>query len=192
MAPCWWSHGPIHKVCLPFLTFCPSPMLFLENPTTSDSCRPRPIPNNVPHLPPRLHPLMGTHRSPSLHRPHPHAHPRHPPTLTSPLASERQQSTVVATVIDRVVSAISTIKAFNTIPHKLSHTDAAFHWLDRAAGKLTALGQFIMSFWFGSKLVREDNISAGDVMAVFWAYLIATSDTQMRISQFIIHAKGIF
>ena len=126
--------------------------------------------------------------------------------LASPLlASERQQSAIVATIIDRAVSAISTVKAFNAAPHEHSRADAAFHRLERAAGKLSAvwgvtsaLGQFVMmgmfvqGFWFGSKLVREGKISAGDVMAVFWACLIATSNMQMCIPQFIILAKGKF
>ena len=42
------------------------------------------------------------------------------------------------------------------------------------------------------KLVREDKISAEDVMTGFWACLIATSNVQMSIPQFIILAKGKF
>ena len=42
------------------------------------------------------------------------------------------------------------------------------------------------------KLVREDKISAEDVMTGFWACLIATSNVQMCIPQFIILAKGKF
>ncbi|EDR11397.1 uncharacterized protein LACBIDRAFT_323952 [Laccaria bicolor S238N-H82] len=51
---------------------------------------------------------------------------------------------------------------------------------------------FVQGFWFGSKLVRGNKISAGDVMAVFWACLIATSNMQMCFPQFIILAKGKF
>ena len=42
------------------------------------------------------------------------------------------------------------------------------------------------------KLVREGKISAEDVMTSFWACLIATSNVQMCIPQFIILAKGKF
>ena len=42
------------------------------------------------------------------------------------------------------------------------------------------------------KLVREDKISADDVMTGFWACLIATSNVHMCIPQFIILAKGKF
>jgi len=76
--------------------------------------------------------------------------------LASPLlASERQQSAIVATIIDRAISAISTVKAFNAAPHEHSRADAASHRLDRAAGKLSAvwgvtsaLGQFVMMSMF--------------------------------------------
>src|SRR6202042_2481292 len=38
----------------------------------------------------------------------------------------------------------------------------------------------------------EHSVAAGDVMAVFWACLIATSNLQMCIPQFIVLAKGKF
>jgi len=54
------------------------------------------------------------------------------------------------------------------------------------------MAMFVQGFWFGAKLVREGKCSAGDVMAVFWACLIATSNLQMCIPQFITFAKGKF
>ena len=45
---------------------------------------------------------------------------------------------------------------------------------------------------FRLKLVREGEISAEDVMTVFWACLIATSNVQMFIPQSIILANGQF
>jgi len=50
----------------------------------------------------------------------------------------------------------------------------------------------VQGFWFGSKLVREVRISPGNVMAVFWARLTASSNLQMCIPQFIVLAKGKF
>ena len=47
------------------------------------------------------------------------------------------------------------------------------------------VAMFVQGFWFGSKLVRNGKIGAGDVMSVFWAYLIATSNHQMCIPQLI-------
>ena len=54
------------------------------------------------------------------------------------------------------------------------------------------MAMFVQGFWFGAKLVREGKIGAGDVMAVFWACLIAASNLQMSIPQFIVFTKGKF
>jgi ATP-binding cassette subfamily B (MDR/TAP) protein 1 len=54
------------------------------------------------------------------------------------------------------------------------------------------MGMFVQGFWFGGKLVRDGKVSSGDVMAVFWACLIATSNLQLCIPQFIILTKGKF
>ena len=54
------------------------------------------------------------------------------------------------------------------------------------------MAMFVQGFWFGAKLVREGKIGAGDVMAVFWACLIAASNLQMCIPQFIVLTKGKF
>jgi ATP-binding cassette subfamily B (MDR/TAP) protein 1 len=50
-----------------------------------------------------------------------------------------------------------------------------------AAAQFVSMAMFVQGFWFGSKLVRDGKIGAGDVMAVFWACLIATSNLQMCI-----------
>ncbi|PPQ92085.1 hypothetical protein CVT25_008266 [Psilocybe cyanescens] len=119
------------------------------------------------------------------------------------LAHEREQTGVAATIVDRAVAAISTVKAFNAA--NLEHTRASdiFVTLRLAARSLNKLwavtsgvsqfvmmAMFVQGFWFGSKLVREGKISAGDVMAVFWACLIASSNLQMCVPQFIVLAKG--
>jgi ATP-binding cassette subfamily B (MDR/TAP) protein 1 len=52
------------------------------------------------------------------------------------------------------------------------------------------MGMFVQGFWFGSKLVRDGSVTPGDVMAVFWACLIATSNLQMCIPHSITMAKG--
>ena len=51
---------------------------------------------------------------------------------------------------------------------------------------------FVQGFWFGAKLVRENEVGPGDVMAVFWACLIAATNLQMCIPQFITLTKGKF
>lgn len=64
--------------------------------------------------------------------------------------------------------------------------------LTSGMSQFTMMGMFVQGFWFGSKLVRDGSISAGDVMAVFWACLIATSNLQMCIPQVVTVTKGKF
>jgi ATP-binding cassette subfamily B (MDR/TAP) protein 1 len=127
-------------------------------------------------------------------------------TFANPLLSaERDQTGLSATIIDRAISAISTVKVFNAIPYETSRANQSFNNLKSAAIKLnfvwgltSGMAQFVMmamfvqGFWFGAKLVRENKVAAGDVMAVFWACLIAASNLQMCIPQFIVLAKGKF
>lgn len=121
------------------------------------------------------------------------------------LAAERSQTATAATLADRAIAAISTVKAFNASSHEQSSLDVVLDRVGTAAKRLNAiwgltsgLAQFVMmamfvqGFWFGSKLVKEGKVGAGDVMAVFWACLIATSNLQMCIPQFITLAKGKF
>jgi ATP-binding cassette subfamily B (MDR/TAP) protein 1 len=121
------------------------------------------------------------------------------------LAAERAQIATAGTLVDRAVVAIATVKAFNAVPHELSALNPILDSIRGAARKLNAawgftscLSQFVMmtmfvqGFWFGAKLVRDGKISAGDVMSVFWACLIATSNMQMCIPQLITLTKGKF
>ncbi|KAJ7172361.1 P-loop containing nucleoside triphosphate hydrolase protein [Mycena filopes] len=118
---------------------------------------------------------------------------------------ERATTATAATHVDRAVTAISTVKAFNAAPYEHTNLGAALDRMTTATKKLNAvwgltsglaqfvmMGMFVQGFWFGSKLVRDGKIGPGDVMAVFWACLIATSNMQMCIPQFITLAKGKF
>jgi ATP-binding cassette subfamily B (MDR/TAP) protein 1 len=127
-------------------------------------------------------------------------------SIASPrLFRERSEIASTATLVDRVLVAITTVKAFNAQAFELTRARNAFEslriaaWrLNRVWGVTSGLSQFVMmamfvqGFWFGSKLVRDGEVSAGDVMATFWACLIATSNLQMCIPQFIILTKGKF
>lgn len=121
------------------------------------------------------------------------------------LSAEREQTGRSATIVDRAISAISTVKAFNATSYETSRAAQSFINLKLAARRLNLvwgftsgmaqfimMGMFVQGFWFGAKLVREHRIGAGDVMSVFWACLIATSNLQMCIPQFIVFAKGKF
>ena len=126
--------------------------------------------------------------------------------LAAPLlASERSVSATAATIIDRAISSIATVKAFNAQAFELATVSGTFNALSSTAARLNAvwgatsalaqftmMAMFVQGFWFGSKLVREGKISAGAVMTVFWACLIATSNLQMCIPQIIALSKGKF
>ena len=122
-----------------------------------------------------------------------------------PLAVERSQTATAATLVDRAVAAIATVKAFNASENEQVTLSKVLEKMRQAAWKCnfvwgitSSMAQFVMmamfvqGFWFGAKLVKAGTVSAGDVMAVFWACLIATSNLQMCIPQFIILAKGKF
>ena len=124
-------------------------------------------------------------------------------SLASP--SERFETATAATLVDRALASIATVKAFNAVPFEQKTFDAVLHRLNlkpkklnavwaatSAAAQFVTMAMFIQGFWFGAKLVREGKIGAGDIMAVFWACLIATSNLQMCIPQFITLTKGKF
>ncbi|KAJ7675480.1 P-loop containing nucleoside triphosphate hydrolase protein [Mycena rosella] len=123
------------------------------------------------------------------------------------LATERQQTAVAATLVDRTVTAtgISTVKAFNATAHEQTALGAVLDCIETAVWKLVAvwgftsglaqfvmMGMFVQGFWFGASVVKAGSIGAGDVMAVFWACLMAATNLQLCIPQFIILAKGKF
>ncbi|KAI1782829.1 P-loop containing nucleoside triphosphate hydrolase protein [Ganoderma leucocontextum] len=121
------------------------------------------------------------------------------------LAAERTHTASAATLVDRAITAIATVKAFNAEKHEQDHLSKVLQKMRAAADKChavwsmsTAASQFVMmamfvqAFWFGSKLVRDGTISPGTVMSVFWACLIATSNLQMCIPQLIVLTKGKF
>ncbi|KAF6757915.1 P-loop containing nucleoside triphosphate hydrolase protein [Ephemerocybe angulata] len=127
-------------------------------------------------------------------------------SLASPLLfGERHSISVSATVIERCLTAMSTVKAFNAQNFEQARADKSFNTLKTKGTKLVRvwgfssgvaqfvmMGMFVQGFWFGAKLVREGRISPGDVMAVFWACLIATSNLQMCIPHSITLQKGKF
>jgi ATP-binding cassette subfamily B (MDR/TAP) protein 1 len=54
------------------------------------------------------------------------------------------------------------------------------------------MGMFVQGFWFGAGIVKAGTIGAGDVMAVFWACLMAATNLQLCIPQFILLSRGKF
>ncbi|KAJ7119608.1 P-loop containing nucleoside triphosphate hydrolase protein [Mycena epipterygia] len=121
------------------------------------------------------------------------------------LATERQQTAVAATLVDRAATGISTVKAFNAAAHEQTALGAVLDRVEKAVWKLVAvwgftsglaqfvmMGMFVQGFWFGAGIVKAGTIGAGDVMAIFWACLMAATNLQLCIPQFILLAKGKF
>lgn len=119
------------------------------------------------------------------------------------LMGERAYTAIAATLVDRAVAAIATVKAFNAFDHELKALEGALDGIKTAANKIIALwsvnmgltqffmmSMFVQAFWYGSKLVREGRNTPGEVMSVFWACLIATSNLHMATPQFLLLAKG--
>ncbi|KAH9034708.1 P-loop containing nucleoside triphosphate hydrolase protein [Lactarius pseudohatsudake] len=121
------------------------------------------------------------------------------------LATERVQLGLAATLVERAVSAIATVKAFNAMSFEQSAFFSVNQKLQNAAWRMNrvwaitsglnqfiAMGMFVQGFWFGAKLVRSGEVRVGNVMAVFWACLIATTNFQMCIPHLITLTKGKF
>lgn len=113
------------------------------------------------------------------------------------------QAATASTTIDRALTAISTVKVFNAQTLETARTDFQLDLLRQASNKLTtvwaiAIGfanfttfsMFVQGFWFGAKLVREGKITSGDVLAVFWACLIAASTLNQFMQCAVAFTKG--
>jgi ATP-binding cassette subfamily B (MDR/TAP) protein 1 len=121
------------------------------------------------------------------------------------VAVERTQLGLAATLVERAISAIATVKAFNAASHEESAFLSATRELQDVAWRVNrvwaitsgfnqfiALGMFVQAFWFGAKLVRDGKVEVGNVMGVFWACLLATTNFQMCIPHLITLTKGKF
>jgi ATP-binding cassette subfamily B (MDR/TAP) protein 1 len=122
-----------------------------------------------------------------------------------PLECEREQTAQAGTLVERAVAAVSTVKAFNAQPTEVTNISRTLEHIRASADRCNAIwgitsafsqfatyAMFIQGFWYGAREVRAGRISAGDVMAVFWACLIATSNLQMGVPQLLAVAKGKF
>ncbi len=121
------------------------------------------------------------------------------------VAAERTQTARAAALAMRALTAITTVKAFNAQMFEISSLVSILQEGESAATRVnavwgatsalaqtTTMAMFVQGFWFGASLVRRGAVSPGDVMAVFWACLIATSNLQMCIPQLITLTKGKF
>ena len=116
---------------------------------------------------------------------------------------ERAGTAKAGTLLERAISNIATVKAFNAIPREITSFNRVANEIQRDSKKSStvwgislgfsqfqSMTLFIQAFGFGSKLVRDGQISPGDVMAVFWACLIGATSLQAAIPFFQAFAKG--
>ena len=121
------------------------------------------------------------------------------------LAASRKETAVLGTLIERALNAIATVKAFNAQSHEYTQVTAAIGRMTTAdvkcnvgwgsiggSSQFFSMVMFVQGFWFGSKLVRDGSATPGDVMSVFWACLIASSNMQMCLPQLMVLNKGKF
>lgn len=127
-------------------------------------------------------------------------------SFASPLISqERALSLKASNSIDTALSAIDTVKAFNAQSIELARAMSSFRALQLSSSRLARIwgltsasahfvmmAMFVQAFWYGAKLVRDHKNSPGEIMAVFWACLIATTNLQMCIPRWVVYTKGKF
>lgn len=124
--------------------------------------------------------------------------------LVGPFVQASKKETAVSgTLIERAVNAIATIKAFNAQAHEQGQFAASIARMTSmdvksnigwgicgGMSQFISMAMFVQGFWFGTKLVRDGSAQPGDVMSVFWACLIASSNLQMCLPQVIVVNNG--
>jgi ATP-binding cassette, subfamily B (MDR/TAP), member 1 len=116
---------------------------------------------------------------------------------------ERDYTALCTTKVERTITNITTVKAFNAQRIEADSITTCFSQAERAYSKLVfcwgvrlsfvqfiLLSMFVQGFWFGSYLVQKGTLSTGGVMQVFWACLLASSHLQMCNPLFNILHKG--
>lgn len=115
------------------------------------------------------------------------------------LAQEQTLIAHAASLVSRVVSNIGAVKAANAASYEhtlLTRLPVAVQSLGAIWGvasgtnQFVTMAMFVQGFWYGAHLVLQGKNRPGDVMSVFWACLIATSNLQMMVPLLVILAKG--
>jgi ATP-binding cassette, subfamily B (MDR/TAP), member 1 len=119
------------------------------------------------------------------------------------LAAERNVNAQCADHADRGFKTIDIVKAFNAIDREddqlkyfLRHLTDAIRTQHLVWGTATGTSQFLVmstfvtGFWYGAYLVRSGKNTPGEVMAVFWACLIASDNLQMVFPRLDLFHRG--
>jgi ATP-binding cassette, subfamily B (MDR/TAP), member 1 len=88
---------------------------------------------------------------------------------------------ISATLLERTLTSITTVKAFNAQPLSLSSSSSIFAnllgigrrlagvWgVTSAVSQFVMMGMFVQGFWFGSKLVREGEFLPFILFSLRW------------------------
>jgi ATP-binding cassette subfamily B (MDR/TAP) protein 1 len=108
-----------------------------------------------------------------------------------------------STIVNSALSAIDVVKSFNgqnaeNWQYAEAIRRAAKYYLVQAQAnalqigfiRFVTLGIFVSGFWFGSHLVNTGSKNSGDVLACFWACLIAMQTADQLSPQFLYLEKG--
>lgn len=115
------------------------------------------------------------------------------------IVHERTLLARAASLVTRACTHIGAVKSSNAQSHEsflLSRIPPALPSLPTIWGitagtsQFVTMAMFVQGFWFGAYLVRQGKNAPGDVMSVFWACLIATSNLQMTVPLLVVLAKG--
>ena len=124
--------------------------------------------------------------------------------LGNPFLNKERQSTAKASgIVERVLVAINTVKAFNAegkeharFASHLERGSAAYRkvalvWAARFGVSSTiALAMFVQGFWYGSSLVQKGRMTAGTVMTVFLSCLLFSNMLQQIVQSLGFIEKG--
>jgi ATP-binding cassette subfamily B (MDR/TAP) protein 1 len=115
--------------------------------------------------------------------------------LANPLVeNERNLTASASTLVERAISAIPTVKAFNaeaseastflTISRRMkkNYDKLTMYWGFRlGVAQFFLLMSFVQGFWYGNHLVKQGKLTPGQATEVFWAIMIASGAFQQII-----------
>ncbi|WVN89031.1 uncharacterized protein L203_104247 [Cryptococcus depauperatus CBS 7841] len=119
------------------------------------------------------------------------------------LAAERRFLAEASTIVEHSTASIATVKVHNaqqieeqrfatlTERSKATVIKQGLVWgLSAGFTDFFLLGTFVLGFWYGAKIVREDRTSSGAVMTCFWAALFSATYLQQIIPHLTALTKG--
>ncbi|CAO1616937.1 unnamed protein product [Parajaminaea phylloscopi] len=124
--------------------------------------------------------------------------------FTAPLlAAEREHTVTASGLVERVIGAIATVKAFNAESIERARFDKHLKLGSRVYKRISyawgvrlgitnflIFSMFVQGFWYGSHLVQAGHVSAGTVMTVFSAALMASNHLQLIVQSLQFLEKG--